>query len=256
MALTPLSQVGAATAISMALGVVPGRAIVLAVRSLFGGGKQISQRTADVENLRRKLFETQSSNREAFIVVRGPDGAGKTCAIDTAARHRLGVARAITVYPSMSPDIIIELACRQVTRVNISGFSKESARRVAFWHRIFFRRPPVVVIRVQEILHGNKLVELGQTAQVLSGLGLRVCIDCSNNAYTDPLTMREEFCDIGWMSDEIIKQIPEYGYISGQIKNPETLQVFLAVCGGSPLLLLKLHDQVIFFIQTRNCVIY
>jgi len=108
---------------------------------------------------------------------------------------------------------------------------------------------------------GEKAAQLGQAARVLSRIGVRVCIDCYDDAYSKKKTERETVFLIEPMSNYLMKQLPSYVYLSEMLESQESrekrksvikskhpeekmLDVILNICGGKITLLEDFKDKV------------
>ena len=95
----------------------PMRAIMLAARSRFGSVRGLgdmpgSQRVGDVTALREGLANLQTN---AYIVVSGPKGVGKSCVIATAVKSMPSVV-SIDVAQGTKQEVIVESGLRAITR--------------------------------------------------------------------------------------------------------------------------------------------
>ena len=175
----------------------PGRAFMLALRSVFRSGPAFaSSRTRDKDALLSKLSTLE---QDQFILCKGPRGIGKTHMIRDALTRAPGV-----VYVDISPgtsDVGIEnraYAAISNTAVGASLVNPEvGSRRVLWWYRLLFRRSPIVVIAAKErtaahIQAGVPLAAVPGAARTLAAAGFRVIVDASENSISSDLTLREE----------------------------------------------------------------
>jgi len=210
----------------------PGRAIVFGFQSRLWSAPTVSQRSLDIKMLSQNIFQSTQRD-ERFMVLIGEKNIGKTCLLNTVLQHRFGVLRIKGIEAGTKSGYIVERACREIARTSKLVDAQSSARRVVRWYHFFFRRPPIVVIGANERPENQEAAELGQAARLLSDIGFRVVLDCSENAYyKGKLTDCEEFYEVSPMSNDVMIQLPEFKYLSELIKEKEMLQVLLAVCGG------------------------
>ena len=149
----PVFLPATATALVAGVGVRlgPGRAFWLAMRSRFGSVRGLgdmpgSQRVGDVTALREGLANLQTN---AYIVVSGPKGVGKSCAIATATKSMPSVV-SIDVAQGTKQEVIVESGLRAITRDSMQFINPlPNAERVLKWHN-FFLAPPVLVVNVSE----------------------------------------------------------------------------------------------------------
>jgi hypothetical protein len=76
--------------------------------------------------------------------------AGKTCIVDTAMRGTWGVVH-VLVTAGSSHEKIVKDSLVAVTRSRMLAYDQSAdARRVLWWHRLFFRTPATLVLQAAE----------------------------------------------------------------------------------------------------------
>ena len=129
----------------------------------------------------------------------GPKGVGKTCLVESATERTPGVIR-INVRAGMSSDEIIRKAMLEIA--NLKPFVNfmdplSNAKRVLFFHNIFFSSRPIVTISLSERSEKNDPAEITAAVRELLELGVRVVIDASPNSLDSRIldTNRYYNCD-------------------------------------------------------------
>ena len=106
-----------------------------------------SVRTEDVEWIKQEITRPFSENDQSFNVVVGPQGIGKSVAINWAVNGMRGVIKTSPVSPGLSQEEILDKVCRHITGLKGSFSDNEnSMRRVISWYKRFFGREPIVII--------------------------------------------------------------------------------------------------------------
>lgn len=118
------------------------------------------------------------------VRVYGPNGVGKTAAIHTAFAHTAGVVYVnLRHSEAIKQDRVKELISHAVTRMNVPSWcdpfvTLASCRRVAWWHRLLFRRPITVVLACPG-REDKEYAGLGATCREFTTLGLTAVIDAA-----------------------------------------------------------------------------
>ena len=186
----------------------PGRAITLALRSVFHSGPAFaSVRTRDKSVL---LSMLNVLKQDQFIVCKGPRGIGKTHMIRDALTRTPGV-----VYVNISPgttDVgIVQQAYAAISNTAVGATlvnPEVGSRRVLWWYRLLFRRSPIVVISAKErtaalVKAGVQLAAVPGAARELASAGFRVIVDASENSIAPDLTLREEILHLSPLPFEV-----------------------------------------------------
>ena len=240
--------IGATTAFT-ALPIAPfkigfGRACMLAVRSKFFKPLKQSQRKNDIEIILRDYVNNKSQELDQYLIVQGPRGIGKTCAIRTALQRTCGVSFIKGVRPETQKELIMDKALTEITNIRINFIDKTaSAERVIWWYRFLFRRRPILVIPADERSVDQKYAELPQAARQLADYNVFVIIDASNNAIPTRFTERELIYEMQPMPDEIITTLPQLIKLFDFLKLTNLYEDVLATCGGVVAKIEKLNVQ-------------
>lgn len=108
----------------------------------------LSHRKFDIEYLRR--FVKTKLEPGKFLVVHGPKGIGKSCAIETA----LADFRAVFMAPSIPPDTrsteILQIVLSKLTKTDI--YASDRASTICYLYKWAFKETPVIVLRADERL--------------------------------------------------------------------------------------------------------
>ena len=176
------------------------------------------------------------------MVVRGPKGVGKTCAIDTVTERRWGVCRTTTVRAGESKASIVDKVLREITGTGDFSLSPpyNQAKRVLFFYNLpsvfgFHTLPPTVVLQVYEVQPGEKYASMTATVRELSeNYGLRVVVDAPDNSLPPGLlgSIREITLQVPLMSQEQTYKI--FKELHDQLENCDLLDIAWTVLGGNP----------------------
>ena len=241
------SIVASVAAFAAALGVVPrlgpGRALALGLASrLFRRAAVASARTADVAVLRSLLA---ASCRGQYIVVAGPKGVGKSCAVASATQLTSGVVTvrvpAGTSEPAILSDVFTALTRYYVRSLDQSG----SARRVLWWHELLFRVPATVVLQAAERKPAQAFADLDSAARALAGnFGVRVVIDASTNSLPDAAiaTLREMALDVEPMPRATLEGLADLSPLLSALRAARVDDVVWACVGGVPAAYIALRS--------------
>ena len=133
---------------------------------------------------------------------------------------------------------ILAGAFKAVTRSNTSFLDHSaSARRVLWWHHVFFRQPVTVVLRAAERKPTQQFADLDSSARVLTyDYGARVLIDASNNSLPDAATAtkREDVLEVEPMQRELLEALPKLQPLHGALKSAALADVVWLCVGGNP----------------------
>ena len=222
----------------------PGRALVLALRSLAATlPAPQSARTSDVAALRRKLAANSAQRR--YVVVQGPKGVGKSCAIDTALQRTCGVV-VVEVAPGAPQGAIVRAALEAVAGMRSNFMDpRPSALRVLWWYRRLLP-PPIVVLRVSERSSGGSFAQIAGAVRSLVGCGLRAVIDSSPNSLEPEAlcTLRQDVLHLAPMPRELLHSLGEHEALVAMLRKEGLEDAVWAVLGGVPALYTALHDEV------------
>lgn len=208
-----------------------GRAFYLAIRSKFQSPEIKSVRKEDIKNIEKNIFDMK---RGTYLVIKGPKGVGKTLMLSTCLQKRIGVIYSKPIFPGTPGDEIIKNAHNEITGNNNSTInSMVSANKVIKWYTFLFRSSPIYVINLNERESGKPFAEINAAARNLSDQGLKVIIDCSDNAIISEIK-RQIIYEVNPMSDEIIKSIPEFSSLFKFAEKYELIDCILLFCNGNP----------------------
>ena len=194
----------------------------------------------------RNTLSTISAHR--YVVVKGPKGVGKTCAVETALQSTCGVVT-VRIAPGAKEDAIVTAALAAVAGVHVRFFDpRPSARRVLWWYRRLLRAPPpVVVLRLSERPAGEPFAQTAGAVRELLECGLRAVIDSSPNSL-DPetlATLRQEVLELGPMPRELLVGIPEHAALFAELRRARLEDAAWTVLGGVPAHYAALRDKLL-----------
>jgi energy-coupling factor transporter ATP-binding protein EcfA2 len=220
----------------------PLRALSVALRSkLFLAPEAESARTEDASRLRALLAQVDK-NKQAYIVVLGPRGVGKSTLIDTVLKRKAGVVD-VDVSPVLTHDEILARVSERVGGRVWIGSSAGSAKRVVFFFKLCFGARPTVVLRLTERSSGQTFCAVTGATRALAKRGYRVVIDSSSNAEVKG-SIREHVLDMREMSREVVMRDPRFGRAFDRLQKAGLDEVVWQTIGGVPARLVKLADEV------------
>lgn len=210
----------------------PGRAFVLAVKSLTRVAKTPSVHSKEVVALGCLLRETSS---DQYIVTTGKKGVGKSVVVDTTTQRTCGVT-SIPVAPGTSQRTIVLDALSEIANSRV-GFvdPRPSVRRILWWYSWFLPRP-IIVLRAGERRDGQDFADIPGAARELAGYGLRVLIDGSTNSVPPELlsTKRQVVLELEDMPLETLRRIPAYAGLFDVLRTEGLESAAWGVLGGVP----------------------
>ena len=225
----------------------PMRAIMLAARSRFGSVRGLgdmpgSQRVGDVTALREGLANLQTN---AYIVVSGPKGVGKSCVIATAVKSMPSVV-SIDVAQGTKQEVIVESGLRAITRDSMQFINPlPNAERVLKWHN-FFLAPPVLVVNVSERQDNGLYAQTTGAVRVLTRMGIRVVVDASDNSLEKGTisTGRERWLEMDVMPRHVVMDILPFKELFDKLDKVGVADVVWHLVGGNPVRLEKLDSAL------------
>jgi hypothetical protein len=245
--LTLVGTVAVPTLVGVRLG--PGRALTLAFRSRFFGVSGLrrmpdSVRAGDVAVL-RQLLSTLAD--DAYIVVRGSKGVGKSCMVATATRSMPSVV-AMTVAPGTSQEEIVVKGLAAITRDSQRWIKPlPNAERVLFWHNLFVKRP-ILVMNVSERPATGKYAETTGAVRELTAIGIRVIVDASDNSLEKETiaTERQLLIELDTMTRDVAMSILHFKTTFAQLEEAEAglADVVWRLVGGNPARLQRLESAL------------
>eukprot|EP01012_Entosiphon_sulcatum_P064184 TRINITY_DN9296_c0_g1_i1.p1 TRINITY_DN9296_c0_g1~~TRINITY_DN9296_c0_g1_i1.p1 ORF type:complete len:367 (-),score=46.93 TRINITY_DN9296_c0_g1_i1:102-1202(-) len=235
-AITALGGTGAATmAFGVRFGV--GSACSLALRSWLRGHSPKSLRPelpiiqAQIRDLRLRLNPCEN-----FIVIVGPKGVGKSCAVGTALSHTIGVVK-VGVTPGSEEANIVLMSNAALCHVQDRPFFMllgGSTRRTLWCFRAIFRQKPVVVLEVHEV-KAARFAEVAAAARTISGQGVTVVIDASTNSLDDGVmrTLRSKHVVLKTLPWEHVCGIPEFQLLVESLRRFGLEEATQRIIGGN-----------------------
>jgi hypothetical protein len=252
---------------------VSGRALFIAARSrVIPIIKTPSVRRSQVLDDYLNLPYAELKNKGRYLVVKGPEDAGKTTLLETVLNKRPSVLPFVGVAPGTKQDAITGEAYRQLTGsfwTPIVGSYEHRAIRVDWWHNLLFRRPPTLVFALSERGTGKEYAEITGAARRLASAGVCTIIDAPPNALapTALQSRRAIVCQVGLLCREQLLKIPEYRQVSDRLKTLQIGDVTLddmawMICGGLPILwddLMMLHlkylSDDLLYLHVSHCLL-
>ena len=220
----------------------PGRALVLGLTSKLLRSHPATDRAADALSLRAKVSTAAAYN---YIVVSGPKGVGKTQLINAVLGNDFGVEH-LDVAPATGHKDLVNDALRTVARTGYFTFDPApSARRVLFFHKLFFGAPVTVVLHAAERKAGEAPAAVDSAARVLAGLGVRVVVDASTNSMAEEAvkTMREVFLNLEPVERSVLESMGDLSELLAGLETAGVADVVWSVLGGVPAAYLQLDWQ-------------
>jgi hypothetical protein len=157
--------------------------------------------------------------------------------VDTALQCTAGVV-SVRVAAGTSEKEIMADAFKAITRSNSSFLDHSaSARRVLWWHHLFFRQPATVVLRAAERKPTQQYADLDSSARALThDFGARVLIDASNNSLPDAATAtkREKVLELEPMRRQLLEELPQLQPVHEALKQADLAGVVWMCVGGNP----------------------
>lgn len=184
--------------------------------------------------------------KSQYIVVCGPKGVGKTCVVDTATARTYGVVN-VRIAAGFDSNRIVTAALSAIARVHPSMLVPSvlpSARRVIFFHGLFFGRP-TVVLNMAERQEGDKYAGITGAVRELVALGLNVIVDASNNSLAPGAlaTERQGVLELEPMRRDVLEGISGFNPMLDALTQAGLHDVVWAVLGGSPASYELLHER-------------
>jgi hypothetical protein len=237
--LSSISVISALTASSA--GIIPRigpiRAITLAIRSELSisnrSNHPASLRIQDVGRLKEKLTSIRSNE---YIIVTGAHGIGKSCVVDTAIRNTCYIR--VHVFQANTADHIVQSALKSFTGIRISFWDfQAAAKRILFFHGIFARYPPIVVLDVYERMENRSYAEIPRAVWDLANLGFRVLVDGPTNSIPLEALIAKgaNVMDLEPMTQETLESISEFKNVIKKLRKHGLFDVVWAVVGGAPV---------------------
>lgn len=218
----------------------PGRALSLALTSklMNKAPKHPCVRAAEKAAL---IQMVKCSGPQAYIVVVGNKGLGKSTMIKDAFSHRSGVIN-VDIDHAMDHNAVQREVLNAVTANRMDIWPPHlSAHSVLFFHRIFgfiFRLPPALcVLTVHERRANQKTADMVGAIRILrETYGLAVVVDAAPNSIPDQLltTGCQRVLTIGPMTKDMILELPQLKDLVIALQEAGLLETAWQVLGGIP----------------------
>jgi hypothetical protein len=227
----------------------PGRALVLAARSMFGRLEVRTARTTMISRLQDKLANASPS---VYFVLHGPKAVGKTTLTNTLVHRRPGVTR-VDIGAGESKETITDKSLRAITNMHLTFTSPISnARRVLFCYRcIPFLPKPLLVLHASERSKDEPYAKLTAAVRELTeNFGVQVLVDGSENSLEPELfaTTREKPVAVEPFLVEELEQFPEFTSFFKHLELTGDRELSAAVryiAGGIPTSYQKINESVL-----------
>lgn len=215
-----------------------------------------------IESIRDEVSQIQKyiKNLEysRFVLVRGPQGVGKTCAIYTALKDCHGVIRVDSIEPELDEYQILDQVCQEIT--GLPGTYLENKIKMLELTKMYRaennKSPLIVLIQASERHQDKKPAALTAAARTLAETyKLTVIIDCPENACPSSLRGRGILLRFEPMSYDMMCKLTEYTEIADKLEKHGDVDIVMAVCAGRPLLLQELYIQIKHSNQSSDTVI-
>jgi len=132
---------------------------------------------------------------------------------------------------------IVKDALVALTRSNLAFVNPgPAAARVLWWHALFFRMPPTIVLQAGERLPGEGYAAISGSCRALVEFGFRVIVDASHNSLSDSATAtkREQVLVVEPMAREMLENLEGIGGVIGALREAKLDGVVWGVVGGNP----------------------
>jgi hypothetical protein len=210
--------------------------------------KICSQRDSDVEVIKAFATHKAEPGDQDFLVVRGPQGIGKSTVLATALTG-LPCFQQDLIKVGTDMNMIVDLVLKAIAGHTVApdeDLSSAAKRVIACYKYLFPNKPPyLVVMQANQTNIGDKPSDILQAARKLTeAYDLRVIIDCSDNSLPEKITGREDNFELLPMTDELMKKLSTFTELIKELEKYQALDVVLAVCAGRPILLKKLKAKL------------
>jgi len=198
--------------------------------------RPLSARKTELEILKNRTWDDQ-----AYVVVLGGKGIGKSCLVDTYNSKRRGVVD-FDVYPDTDGKSIVNDALRSVTKLTLGYYFFLEYRAlwaIYLYKRFTFGKSPILVIRARERVpqHNKPYADLTSAVRILTErYGFHVIVDGSPNAVDPGLlsTLRQDVINVEPYSQADLWNIKEFQGLSKDLEELGWKAVVWFVLGGVP----------------------
>ena len=146
------------------------------------------------------------------------------------------------MQPGTDQDQIVDMVCVKILKREGSSFLNEDfMKSVIELYRMRTGQVPIIVIEAsQRSLNKSPAYLTSAARKLVDNFGLNVLIDCSENELPNEMkTGREVMIRLEPITDDMMRQLPEFKELDDLLNKKDNLDVLLAICGGVPLLLTK-----------------
>jgi len=185
---------------------------------------------------------------DAYLVVLGSKGIGKTSIIETATRHRPGIVD-VRARSGDSDAMITDAVLGAIANTRSFAHIRldSSARRVLFWYRLIpFAPAPTVCLQISEVLPGTSYPDVtGAVKSLVHEFNLRIIVDSSDHSLPNGVlaTGRQKVLTVEEMSAEEVMADPRLKQLFLSLQAENLDKVVWAICGGNPLKLMRcIHE--------------
>jgi hypothetical protein len=228
----------------------PGRALVLLFKPnrVYACRKQTtdSVRKSETQWIKDRVVGQQNGGGTMAIVC-GPRGIGKTTAIRCATRDMRGIIKIPGVAPETTYNELMNSVCYKITGLKGEWRDNEvTLKHTLDWYKTFANHAPLVIIEADKrpICSSTPTAVLPIAYNLANNLGLTVLVDAGENALSGSTVCQDNLLKMEPLSNEMMRSLPDYSYLSPILKSQGNEEVVLAVCGGSPLLLNRICSDV------------
>lgn len=150
------------------------------------------------------------------------------------------------IRPGADEDEILSDVCHKITdRSGSFNDNRDFMKSVIDLYRWHTGKMPIIIFRTYRCFDNEAPAHLTAAAQTLvADFGLNVLIDSSENDLDNLNRIRNVVIELEPMSDEMMRNLPEFSGLFEILKRQGNEEVVLAVCGGSPPLLDKLNQEI------------
>jgi hypothetical protein len=209
---------------------------------------QTSLRKDDVTKIQQRLSE-HSPSAEIFVVVHGPQGVGKTTAVQTALSGASGVVL-MDVWSGLKENEICDLVHLEIWpdifQIIRSRNRRYQARLTIKWFTYWYGKPPCVVLTAVTRTQPEELpTNVLAAAEMLSKQGLQVIIDASQDYVASARRFtRASLVYLDYMDWESVQKIPQLHRLMGNLESLHLTHKVQAVIGDCPRQLELLQSEI------------
>jgi NAD(P)-dependent dehydrogenase (short-subunit alcohol dehydrogenase family) len=144
-------------------------------------------------------------------VLIGSKGIGKTTAVKTAANGLQGVIIIPSVSPGTTEKDIVEQVCEEINGSFVNNHKESAKSIIEAYTTISGGQAPILIIQASMRDDEEQPAALTASGRTLTeDFKLNVLIDAAENAMPNKLTLREHIREMTPMTDEMIRQLPQF----------------------------------------------